>query len=151
MDWLSQTQAHVLAQVMTDIPIQRVWEVLSDYDHLADFVPHMTVSRVLRRAGDRVFLRQEGVIWLPFYRRQMKAIFRLQEVKGRAIFFEAVGGDFILNRGSWKLEKIGQGTRITYTALLEPKPRLPRWVLSELERQTLKAHFRAILKRCQLP
>src|SRR6516225_9089325 len=36
------------------------WKVITDYDHLAEFIPSMRSSRVVRRDADRVLIEQSG-------------------------------------------------------------------------------------------
>jgi len=47
------------ASIMIAAPLQAVWEVVNDYDHLADFMPHFEMSRVTSW-GDSVIVRQRG-------------------------------------------------------------------------------------------
>src|SRR5690349_6898053 len=41
-------------------PLAVIWHALTDYDHLADFIPGMKESRVLRRNGSAVVVEQAG-------------------------------------------------------------------------------------------
>src|SRR5260221_9332283 len=58
----------VNASVLMRVDARIAWEVLSDYDHLARFIPDMKTSRVVLRAGKSVLVEQMGAIGFLFYR-----------------------------------------------------------------------------------
>ena len=135
------------AQMTIPASPDQVWAVLTDYDHLEEFIPYLLDSQVVRKERDRLILRQEGGFWLPFYRLKTQVIFEVKERPPQMIYFRAVEGDFRLYEGSWHLERMGKETWLSYEATIEPDFWVPRWVLGELERQVLKGTFRAILQR----
>ena len=53
------------AELQADVRI--VWQVLSDYDRLAEFIPNLKVSRVLSRTADGVVLEQQGEYAFLFF------------------------------------------------------------------------------------
>lgn len=148
---LAPRRTYVLARVVIAVPKEKIWAVLTDYDRLAEFIPDLKISKVLERKGDRLVLYQEARIRLPFYRRVIRTVFQVQEISNTQLLFKAVEGDFVWNQGYWYLESIEGETRITYETTVEPNFWIPEWVFRELERSSLKKHFRAILKRCEAP
>src|SRR5438105_15963657 len=58
----------VSASAVMQVDARIAWEVLSDYDNLAQFIPDMKSSRVVSRSGDRVGVEQKGEIGFFFYR-----------------------------------------------------------------------------------
>ncbi|MBI3332832.1 MAG: SRPBCC family protein [Candidatus Omnitrophica bacterium] len=149
IDWLSATKAHVTARLVIPSDADRVWAVLTDYDHLAEFVPYLSDSRLTRREANPLILHQEGGLWFPFYQLRSRVDFEVREEPREAILFKAVGGDFRVYEGSWRLSKVAEGTGLAYEATIEPDFWVPRWLLWDLERQILKGTFRAILRRCR--
>ena len=59
----AQLQGNVLA-ISTHATIRAslptIWQTLTDYDHLAEFIPGMRMSRVLQRHGATVIVEQVG-------------------------------------------------------------------------------------------
>ena len=151
LEWVTSARAHVLAEITIPAPRDRVWAVLTDYDHLAEFVPLIEQSRVTQRTSDTLLLYQAGAIRLFFYRRPLTVTFRVQEQPPETITFEAIAGDFRVHRGSWQVRAVPGGTQITYETTIEPAFHMPRWVMGQLERELLKLTFRAIAKRCLTP
>lgn len=144
-------RAHVVARMEIPTPPERVWAVLTDYDHLADFIPSLDISRVLEGKSDGLRLYQEGKVWWLLFPQRVKVTFQVQEIPYEQISFKAVEGDFTLHEGSWRLQSVPKGTQVSYEASIEPKFWIPRWVLGLLEHQIIKATFRAIRQRCLIP
>jgi hypothetical protein len=46
--------------------IARAWQVLTDYDRLARFIPNLQVSRIVSRQGDNIVVEQKGEARLLF-------------------------------------------------------------------------------------
>ena len=55
------------------------WAVLSDYDHLARFIPDVKSSRVISRHGNVVRVEQTGDIGFLFYKEPVNVIFEVHE------------------------------------------------------------------------
>ena len=149
--WLSPHRAQVFAYVEIPTSPKKVWAVCTDYDRLSEFIPNMTASGVIKRNGHLMVLHQEGEIRFPFYRKQMKVTLRVKEVPPDIIFFELLEGDFSVYQGSWRLEASDKGTLLITQTIVEPNFWMPQWVLTEMERQTLKRTFRALIRRCLTP
>src|SRR5258708_31783206 len=49
------------------------WEVLTDYDHLAEFIPDVRSSRVLRRGPEGVLGEPKGEFGFLFFRHPIEA------------------------------------------------------------------------------
>jgi uncharacterized membrane protein len=47
--------------------LSRAWRVLTDYDHLPRFMPHLEVSRVLSRERGRLLVEQRGAARLLIF------------------------------------------------------------------------------------
>src|SRR5258705_7031046 len=62
----------VNASVLMQVDARIAWEVLSDYDHLARFIPDMKRSRVGSRAGNRVLVEQKAEFGFFFYRQVLE-------------------------------------------------------------------------------
>jgi hypothetical protein len=58
----------VSASALMQVDARIAWEVLSDYDNLARFIPDMTSSRAVSRSGNRVRVEQKGEFGFFFYK-----------------------------------------------------------------------------------
>src|SRR6266571_3683729 len=69
----------VSASAVMQVDARIAWEVLSDYDNLAQFIPDMKSSRVVSRSGDRVVVEQKGEIGFFFYRQPVDVTLEVLE------------------------------------------------------------------------
>jgi ribosome-associated toxin RatA of RatAB toxin-antitoxin module len=147
--WVTSQRVYVSADLTIPASRQRVWNVLTDYNHLSDFIPYLSDSHVVKQEGTSLLLHQEGTFrLLLLYPIRSRVTFRVEVIPKDWIRFEAVEGDFQVYRGSWQVKEIPEGTRVSYQAEIEPAFWIPRWMLTLLERHLLTITFRAILERC---
>ncbi|MCS6787556.1 MAG: SRPBCC family protein [Thiobacillaceae bacterium] len=120
----------ITVRAFVDVPVDArlAWSVLTDYDHLAEFVPDMHYSRRVSRPGEPVRVHQKGEkSWLildtPF-----EVVLLMQETPYSRIHFRQLSGTLKDMYGEWRLLPLPGGVRITYVARLEPgllSPRVP--------------------------
>ncbi|WP_157670784.1 SRPBCC family protein [Chitinibacter sp. GC72] len=62
----SERDGHVLfnAQFLAPVTQAQAFAVLSDFDHMAEFMPNMSQSKVLSRQGNHWHIRQQGQLQL---------------------------------------------------------------------------------------
>jgi carbon monoxide dehydrogenase subunit G len=115
----------VYAEVELDVDPGVAWDVLSDYDHLAQFVPDMSLSRVLSRTGNTVVVEQKGEFGILFFRQTIDLTLEIVETPRRAIVARAVGGSFREMSGRYDLEQTGGRVRLSYAGRFVPSFPLP--------------------------
>ncbi len=128
--------------------LPKVWEALSDYDHLEEVVPFVTESRLIRQDGNAKILYQEGRGGLGIFSRRFTVTFRVHETPLRAIAFEAFEGDFKHFAGFWQLEGQGAGTLVHHRVSIEPAFYMPRWVMRMVVKHMLMHGIEAVVQRC---
>ncbi|XP_071922664.1 uncharacterized protein [Coffea arabica] len=104
----------IQSRVSVDASLQSVWNVLTDYEKLADFIPGLAVSQLLQKTDNFVRLFQIGqqnlAFGLKFKAKGVidcyeKEIQNLPFGKRRDIEFEMIEGDFQLFQGKWCVEQ----------------------------------------------
>lgn len=99
-----------------DVPVSRrcAWDLLTDYNSLARYMPNIRESRLLRRSGDQARVLQVAATPLLPLRFELELEFD-EEAPARLAFVQRKGNlrDFA---GTWELDSLGAGTRITYRA-----------------------------------
>lgn len=104
----------IAAAVRVDAPIALVWQVLTDYNHLADFIPNLAVSQTFPHPSGGIRLQQEGVQNVFGFRFRAAVLMDMNEVIGdpkevphrRSIYFDLVHSrDFIRFEGEWYMEE----------------------------------------------
>jgi polyketide cyclase/dehydrase/lipid transport protein len=104
------------------------WAVLTDYNHLAEFVPDMQYSKMISKPGEPPRVLQSGKkSWLmldaPF-----EVLMQMDETPGSRIGFRQLSGTLQDMYGEWRLLPFRGGVRIGYYARMEPgllSPRMP--------------------------
>ena len=105
---------------------QRVaWQVLTDYDKLASFVPGMRSSRIVSAPGEPLLLEQKGESGLLLFKVPIEVVSRVDEAPLSTIRFRSVGGNITSQTGEWALERHDHATRVTYRANITPGFPLP--------------------------
>jgi len=155
----------VKAQTVMKIDIERVWTVVSDVDHFAEFMPYVEEARVLAKEGDSAVViyqridppmvqQRDYALRVQFKRDTEKGIYtrRWQAAPERAP--KARAGVLRLTNvsGSWNLERLDAGrTRVTYTLLSDPGGAIPGWASNFANRRSLPELLRAVSKRAKDP
>lgn len=98
-----------------NVPVEQAWSLLSDYGHLKGTVDSLVQSDVVEREGDHLVVEQQARGAFLFFSHVVKVRLKILEKKLRRIDFEDVlKKDFGVYRGSWELEPVATGVRVTY-------------------------------------
>ncbi len=125
-----------------------VWQVLTDYDHLSDFIPDLLESRTIAVQPTRL-LRQQGSNHWWIFSRRVRVTFQVEETPGQEIRFRAVDGDFLEHQGTWRLIPVDHQTRIIYEATVRPRFFIPPLIGARLLKSHLAASLQAIADRSE--
>ncbi len=152
-------QRDLCASVTIPCGTETIWQILTNYDCLADIIPSLAVSRRLPHpdgdsAGDRgkVRLEQVGSQKILKVNFSARVVLDMEEDYPSAIHFAMVEGDFKHMKGSWKLEALESAddrpqTRLSYCLSILPKRTMPvRMVESRLS-QDLAINLQAIYQQ----
>lgn len=108
------------ARLRVDVHHHIAWQVLTDYDNLARFVPGLQTSRIVSEPGAPLLLQQtgqSGFLWLTL---PIEVVVRIVEVPLEAIRFSAVSGTLKSKSGEWRIEAQDDATLLIYRASIVP-------------------------------
>lgn len=131
------------AEVQADVRI--VWEVLSDYDHLAEFIPNLKVSRVLSRSTDGVVVEQQGEYAFLFFSQPIEVRLLVVETPPHRIVSRAISGSFREMTGSYELAPIPGGVKLRYVGRMLPNFDLPPFFGVVAARAAAEKQFRGMV------
>ncbi|HSV59585.1 MAG TPA: SRPBCC family protein [Variovorax sp.] len=142
----------VTASAEMQVDARTVWGAISDYDHLAEFIPDMHSSRVIQREGDKVLVEQTGQIGFLVFQQPVEVRLEVHESPQRRIAAHAVGGNLKEMEGLYALESLPSGAvRLTYSGRLVPDfavpPVIGRLVVRNLLSKQLTALVHEIMRR----
>jgi len=125
------------------------WEVLTDYDHLAEFIPDMHSSRVVQRNSDGVVVEQKGEFGFLFFRQPIEVTMAVSEEPPRRIVARAVAGNMKDMEGSYELQASEAGLRLGYSGRFVPDFFLPPLIGLPIVRRSLERRFRAMVEEIE--
>ncbi len=103
------------------------WQVLSDYDHIADYVHSMVSSRSERDSSGALHVHQIAVGGLFVFKRKVNVVLAISEEHGKRIEFrDVLGKDFWHYHGEWRIEPDSGGVHVHYELEAEPRMAVPR-------------------------
>jgi len=130
-----------------------VWRILTDYNHMADYVPDMKSARVVERDGDKVILEQHGAARLLFFSRDIRLVVQVREQAPNRIDVSLIDGDMKVYHCKWEIVPVPAtgGSKILYTATIEPKFYVPGLVGASLVKNDIARMMKAVLARLDRP
>jgi ribosome-associated toxin RatA of RatAB toxin-antitoxin module len=124
-----------------------VWAVITDYNHLAEFIPYMLTSRVVQRDADRLLVEQTGEFNFLFFRQAVQAQLAVVESPQRRVMARAVSGNLREMEGRYTLEILPAGTvRLSYSGRMVPDFAVPPVIGKIVVRNMLANQFTAMVK-----
>jgi ribosome-associated toxin RatA of RatAB toxin-antitoxin module len=139
----------ILATLRIPASPAAVWRVLTDYNHLSEFIPDLLVSRVMGEKEGDILLYQQGKARLLFYVFRSSVTLRIQEEPYRRITFFKTSGDFDYFEGYWLLEPLEEGkeTALTYGLWAHPAFYVPHWLTEMMLKRDVPKRLFALKTR----
>ncbi len=136
----------VNASVLMQVDARIAWEVLSDYDHLARFIPDMKISRVVSRDGNRVLVEQKGEFGFFFYRQPVDVVLEVVEYPMRRIDARRISGNIRDLQTRYDLTASDAGVKLDYTGRFIPEFSVPPLFGLPMVRRVVERRFRAMVE-----
>lgn len=115
----------VEATLLVAVGRRVAWQVLTDYNNLASFVPGVRSSRIVSAPGEPLLVEQKGESGFLLFRVPIEVVARVDEVQFGAVRFQSVSGNLTNKRAEWDLRRHDHATRVNYRANITPGFSLP--------------------------
>ena len=143
---LPQGVRRLAVQLRTDQTVDDLWEVLTDYEGLSEFIPNLSSSKLIERSGNRVTLSQIGsqqlVLGLKF---SAEVQLELTEHRPEGLLqFRMIKGDFRRFEGSWRLQSVPDQTLVLYELTVQGCLGMPVALIEQRLRQDLNDNLLAV-------
>lgn len=136
----------IRAEAAIDAPYEVVWTTLTDYDHLAEFIPGMFRSRIVSRRGPVCEVEQVGEARALFFSFPIDVTVASTENAPNSIDIKVLKGNLRRLDGGYKIERLGpEEIRLRWTGLIEPEGVFPPFVGAALFRPTIRIQFEGMV------
>ena len=139
----------VSASVLMHVDLRVAWAVLSDYDHLAKFIPDMQSSRVVSREGNKLRVEQKGDVGFLFYREPVNVLLEVDEEPPRLIVARSISGNIKGLETRYELHSSGAGVQLDYTGRFVPAFSIPPLIGMPIVSRLIERRFRAMVDEIQ--
>ncbi len=111
---------NVAGSFLVEADPQVAWDVLSDYDHIPEFVGNMKISHIQIREGNDVLVHQVAEGGFLFFTQKIRLFLHIIETPNRTIDFKDMAHkDFKTYNGSWQIDPQAGGKELKITYQLE--------------------------------
>ena len=128
---------HLVSRFFVETSSATVWQVLTDYDRIDDFVPSVKRSEAKERRGEELVLEQQWVTRVLVFARTFHVRLAIREEAEASILFRDLSGkDFEFYEGSWRIEPSNQGVWVRYELRARPLFSVPGFVAKRMFKRT---------------
>ncbi len=128
---------------------EQIWRVLTDYEHMQNFVPDMVSSKIIARNDKDVLVEQTTKTRFLFISKTIRVIVRVVEQPFSRLDISLVSGDMKQYSAYWELTATIQdgvaGTRIKYVGKLEPDSYMPSFLGTGIVHNNIKKTMNAMI------
>lgn len=120
------------------------WQVLTDYDHYAEFIPNLRVSRVVARHGPVVTVEQTGDAMFWMFRIPIAIRYQVTESPPNRLQSRATGGSLRALASRYVLTTTESGMRLDYSGHIAPRFELLGRIEQMAVRKNIEREFQAL-------
>jgi ribosome-associated toxin RatA of RatAB toxin-antitoxin module len=138
--------AEASRSIVIDAPPEKIFQVITDYDRYAEFLPEVRRISTSDRKGNEVKVHYEIDVV-----KTIKYTLKMDEQPPHRVQWSFVQGEFMKdNRGSWTLESAGEGkTKATYSIEMKLGALVPNAIVKALVETSLPKMLEAFKKRAE--
>jgi len=141
-----------MVRAATKASVNRVWEVLTGYDRLKQFVPDMLASEREGQDGAAIIVHTVCLTRYAFFVFKVNLHLRvIEHPREHTMEFERIAGEFESFRGSVELttDPATHDTQIAFHAILVPSGHIPNFVMEKMAYHLLVTQIEAIRAKAE--
>ena len=133
----------VRARATLEAPLSLVWDTLTDYERLPEFIPGLKRSRVLSRDGPRAIVEQSGEARFLIFSFPIEVTLESLELPPTSIRVRALAGNLRHLEGAYEVTPDSHGPKVVlqWTGLIAPDISLPPLLGEMLIRASIADQF----------
>jgi ribosome-associated toxin RatA of RatAB toxin-antitoxin module len=140
----------VTARALVRAPVELIWQTLTDYDHLSQFVPGIDSSRVVSRQGTQLIVEQKGGAHWWFFTYPIRVTVASTERPYESIDVRLLQGNLRRLDGRYRIDARPDGSaEVTWQGLIEPDAPLPSFICAAVLRRSISEQFAGMVKEIE--
>jgi ribosome-associated toxin RatA of RatAB toxin-antitoxin module len=146
------TAVAIFARATIKAPYALIWQTLTDYDHLSEFIPGMVKSHVIERRGSAAIVEQTGKAAILFFSYPIEVVVESLEKPPNFIGIRVLKGNLKQLDGRYRLEKTSDKDDefvLHWSGLIEPSLPVPLFITVPLMRANISDQFSGMVKEIE--
>jgi ribosome-associated toxin RatA of RatAB toxin-antitoxin module len=136
----------VVCRVLLAAPVELIWQTLTDYGRLAEFIPGMRKSRIVSRSGAVTVVEQSGEARLLFFTFPLEVTLTSTERPPHVIEATLLRGNLKRLDGVYRIVPQGGGrVLLTWTGVVEAHS-MPPLIGEIVMRASIEDQFRGMVE-----
>jgi len=133
----------VVAQATVRAPLGLIWETITDYAHLSEFVPGLKASRVIARRGSSAFVEQNGEAGLLFIKFPINVVVESAEFPPNRVAIRVLRGNLRQLEGRYQIDPGAAPDHfvLRWSGIIEPDTVLPAFLTVPVIRASIEDQF----------
>lgn len=132
--------------VRTPAPQAIVLAVLTDFEHMAEFMPGLASSRIVARQGNTFQVAQRGKISFGPFSMSFESLRQIEVVDGQRILSRSLSGSARRMHSEMRIQPLEHGSRLDYHIEIEPESWIPSSLGANFLQHELAEQFNALTK-----
>ncbi|MPZ19506.1 MAG: hypothetical protein GEV06_16540 [Luteitalea sp.] len=113
-------------------PAATVWNVLTDYEQIPQFMPEVRRSIVREHSASRALVEQEAVARILLFSKRLHLVLEVHEQGDVIHFCDTAADSFTRYEGLWRVHEHDAGTTVTYELTVQPAFTVPPFLFTRL-------------------
>lgn len=133
--------------IVINAPVEKVFDVVTNYERYSEFLPEVKEVRAINRKGSEVDLQYK----VDLVVKTIRYTIHVKEERPHRMSWTFIDGEVMRdNKGGWVLEPAGEGkTKATYSVEVTVGPLVPKSILNTLVDSSLPKMLEAFKKRAE--
>ena len=147
---IESRQRQIEAKIQLPYSADQVWQVLTDYEALPEFIPNLERSQRLDHPDGGIRIEQVGAQSALMVKFSARVVLDMEENFPEVLNFDMVEGDFKAFGGEWRLAPSSSdqaSTELTYSVKVWPKRTMPILAVEKRLAKDLPTNLQAIRQR----
>lgn len=151
---LEGRKRHIFAKIEIPYRLEQIWQVITDYEAFADFIPNMTSSRRLEHPTGGIRLEQVRTKSLIGMKISARSVVDIEEKFPDKVHYQLIEGDLKEFSGYWHLEagnssELEPKVKLIYDYSVLPKSIIPAPLFEHFLSNDVPASLLAVRQRVE--